>query len=164
MTLRAATDAFWISRTVSVLCDASVIPLRLKIGMQTLNYAVKVKSLHEHLNAALFNSSSGNYTQPQSGAWNFKNKTASNIRNVVTAMEDEFTRDESIVKIHDQIVSLKEENKHVSCMWIPSHIGIRDNERADQAAREAANSEDKDDSIPPYRDIVSHIKVVPAAT
>nr|CAH7733184.1 unnamed protein product [Callosobruchus chinensis] len=44
-------------------------------------------------------------------------------------------------------------------MWIPSHIGIRENERADQAAREASNSVDKDDDIPtPYKDIVSYIK------
>nr|CAH7715338.1 unnamed protein product [Callosobruchus chinensis] len=44
-------------------------------------------------------------------------------------------------------------------MWIPSHIGIRENERADQAAREASNSVDKDDDIPtPYKDIVSHMK------
>ena len=44
-------------------------------------------------------------------------------------------------------------------MWIPSHIEIRDNERADQAARQASNSEGRDDGIPaPYRDLFFYIK------
>nr|CAH7748085.1 unnamed protein product [Callosobruchus chinensis] len=44
-------------------------------------------------------------------------------------------------------------------MWIPSHISIRDNEQADQAASEASNSEGQDGGIPiPHKDIVSHIK------
>nr|CAH7746935.1 unnamed protein product [Callosobruchus chinensis] len=78
---------------------------------------------------------------------------------VLTALENEFTREESIVRILDQVQLLKDNNKSVTFMWIPSHSGIQGNERADRSAKAAANSDYPDEGIPtPSRDLVTYIK------
>nr|CAH7715974.1 unnamed protein product [Callosobruchus chinensis] len=53
--VRAATGAFRTSPTVAVLCEASIMPLHLKIGQQTLMYEAKIKHLPHHINSVLFN-------------------------------------------------------------------------------------------------------------
>nr|CAH7730051.1 unnamed protein product [Callosobruchus chinensis] len=53
--VRAATGAFRTSPTVAVLCEASIMPLHLKIGQQTLMYEAKIKHLPHHINSVMFN-------------------------------------------------------------------------------------------------------------
>nr|CAH7727023.1 unnamed protein product [Callosobruchus chinensis] len=53
--VRAATEAFRTSPTAAVLCEASIMPLHLKIGQQTLMYEAKIKHLPQHINSVLFN-------------------------------------------------------------------------------------------------------------
>ena len=42
-----------------------------------------------------------------------------------------------IVTIRNKLVSLRENGKFVTLVWVPSHVGIQGNERADSAAKSA---------------------------
>lgn len=52
--IRVATGAFKTSPKDSVLCDASVMPLKLKFELQTIRYRTKMKYLTNHLNHEIF--------------------------------------------------------------------------------------------------------------
>nr|CAI5831930.1 unnamed protein product [Callosobruchus analis] len=62
--LRLATGAFRTSPATSVLCDASIMPLHLKLGIQTIRYAANIKSLPHHPNAYLFSDQNDYISRP----------------------------------------------------------------------------------------------------
>nr|CAI5838704.1 unnamed protein product [Callosobruchus analis] len=62
--VRAATGAFRTSPTAAVLCEASIMPLHLKIRQQMLNYEAKIKHLHKHINSDFFNYTNEFATRP----------------------------------------------------------------------------------------------------
>jgi ribonuclease HI len=56
----------------------------------------------------------------------------------VLSIQDIYTRNSHVQKIHDQ---LKSTNKKFTLIWIPSHIGISGNEEADRNAKNTNNLE-----------------------
>ena len=75
---------------------------------------------------------------------------------VLTALENRKTNDPITTKILDQIEETSTNKDLVFC-WIPSHVGIRGNDRADQAAKEALKLEPSHVKIP-YTDLKPTIK------
>ena len=56
------------------------------------------------------------------------------------AVCDSFSPHPLVVEIHRWLSMLHSTGKIVSFCWVPSHVGVRENEVADRAAREIANS------------------------
>ena len=59
-----------------------------------------------------------------------------------------------LTHIHSILHTLQEEGIHLSFIWIPSHIGIKGNEKADTIAKEAARWPAFDDEIPKSLSII----------
>ena len=66
-----------------------------------------------------------------------------------------------IQKIQTQIYTLQSAQKTVSICWCPAHVGVQQNETADEAARLIAESEEEPiDVRVPYRDHYTRIKEI----
>ena len=75
----------------------------------------------------------------------------SDSRSVLTSLENKKLENPLIVKLLSRLDSMSNHKKIILC-WIPSHIGVRGNERADSAAKSALDLNPKVISIP-YTDL-----------
>ena len=77
----------------------------------------------------------------------------SDSRSALTAVCDSFSPHPLVVEIHRWLSMLHSTDKLVEFCWVPSHVGVRENEEADRAARDAANSGRNPPPIPvPHKD------------
>lgn len=74
---------------------------------------------------------------------------ASDSRSCLQALESLKTDHPIIVEILTKFDLLKKDNFNIIFCWVPSHIGLTGNERADTAARDALDLEISDCQIPP---------------
>ncbi|XP_073988367.1 uncharacterized protein [Rhodnius prolixus] len=74
------------------------------------------------------------------------------------ALRDIFSADPMIININNMLHQLRTYGQRVTFAWVPGHIGVSGNEKADQAARSAASNQIQ--SVIPVRptDLKAHIK------
>ena len=61
---------------------------------------------------------------------------------VLTALKNKKTVDPLTIKVLNRIHRISKENKNIILCWIPSHIGIQGNDKADSEAKKAINKLD----------------------
>lgn len=69
-----------------------------------------------------------------------------------------YTKDDVIKTAQFTSTLIKNQNKNVVVVWIPSHIGIKGNEEADRAAKEAASSALETRDVYTYSDVSTYLK------
>ena len=84
----------------------------------------------------------------------------SDSRSALTAVCDSFSPHPLVMEIHRWLSMLHSTDKLVEFCWVPSHVGVRENEEADRAARDAANSGRNPPPIPvPRKDFSPVLKL-----
>ena len=63
-----------------------------------------------------------------------------------------YTLDPLTTKVLNRIQRISKENKNITLCWIPSHIGIQGNDKADSEAKKAINKKQSNTKIP-YTDL-----------
>ena len=76
---------------------------------------------------------------------------------LIQSIEFRYNKNPIVQSIIQKFYEIVEQKKQVIFCWIPSHVGIRGNERADQAAKQALDLEESKISIP-YTDKTPIIK------
>ena len=80
-------------------------------------------------------------------------------RSSLAIIEHLYSKHSIVVKIQDLLIQLQTAHKTVSLCWVPSHVGVRGNEHADEAARAAiSNQEIVHNFHIPYKDSYPLIK------
>ncbi|XP_073999915.1 ribonuclease H1-like [Rhodnius prolixus] len=67
----------------------------------------------------------------------------------IMALRDQFSTDPMVINIFKILFELRARGQGVTFVWVPGHIGVSGNERADQAAKQAASTT-SEDVIPTY--------------
>ena len=62
-----------------------------------------------------------------------------------------------VIAIQELLAELHHKQKCVKFCWVPSHVGIKDNERADKAAKLAIVERQVSNISLPYKDLYSSI-------
>ena len=72
----------------------------------------------------------------------------SDSRSALEAIQDFYPRNQIVREIQKKTHKLIKQGKTISFCWIPAHVGIPGNEKADQAAKEAISCSQASDKIP----------------
>ena len=82
----------------------------------------------------------------------------SDSQSALTAIKS-FNPDHSIIiEIQETLSDIYRSKKSVRFCWVPSHVGVKENERADQAAKSAVNEAQIRNITLPYKDMYSTIE------
>ncbi|XP_073976449.1 uncharacterized protein [Rhodnius prolixus] len=78
----------------------------------------------------------------------------------IMALRDQFSTDPMVVTILKLLFDLRARGQGVTFVWVPGHIGVSGNERADQAAKQAASTTSED--VIPVRptDLQAYMKLI----
>ena len=79
-------------------------------------------------------------------------------KSVLESIDIQVSRNPLILNILDSIQKIKTDNKTLKFCWIPSHVGIRGNELADQKARDSLFKPEPIDYKFPYNDYYPKVK------
>ncbi|XP_050500747.1 uncharacterized protein LOC126880743 [Diabrotica virgifera virgifera] len=71
----------------------------------------------------------------------------------INSIRKMYTPNPIVNKIHEKCTALAKSNTSVSIIFNPSHVGIKGNENADHAAKEARCSDLTDENIQLFQDI-----------
>ena len=74
------------------------------------------------------------------------------------SIENQESRNPLMTKLLDSLQKLKHDGFTIKFCWIPSHVGIRGNESADQLAKSALQYDHPSNSKIPYTDLILDVK------
>ncbi|KAF0707103.1 RNase H domain-containing protein, partial [Aphis craccivora] len=132
--IRLATGAFMTSPVDSILCNAAELPLDLRrhiiIGHENHKFSLPTStSIYTEETYAIFKALK-NDASSNSDSIVIIGDSLSALKTIITP----YSKNELVQHIQELISTT---NKAFTFMWVPSHVGISGNERADKFANEA---------------------------
>ena len=82
----------------------------------------------------------------------------SNSQSSIAAIQHLNSKHPIVKNIQNLMIELKNQQKTLKLCWVPSHTGIQGNERADEGARSAIDSNEIENIALPYKDFYPIIK------